>query len=219
MKYLLTFLEGLISFITPCVLPLIPVYVSYFSAGNSEGRTGRTLKNSLGFVTGFTLIFVIMGVFAGTVGSFLNTHTTAFNIITGLIVVLLALGFLGLYNLPFFKGLSAKERKTGFLPSFLFGTVFSVSLSPCIGAFLGTALMQASGEGNTLNGAIMLVFYSLGLGIPFILSALLLDKLKNAFDFLKKHMRKIEIISGSFLLIIGILMMTGYFGSFIALLR
>lgn len=212
MQYIFTFIEGIISFISPCILPMIPVYITYFVGGKEDEKVTKTLKNAVGFVLGFMAVFVTLGLFAGTVGSFIVRHNTVINIISGLIVIFFALSFLGVFNLHLFNGINktTNKKNLGFLSAILFGIVFSISLTPCVGAFLGTALLQASQEGSALKGGILLLFYSLGLGIPFILSALLINQLKSAFDFIKKHYKVINIISGAFLIIIGILMMTGY---------
>lgn len=219
MQYFIAFLEGIITFISPCLLPMLPIYVSYF-AGGSERSTGKTLKNALGFVAGFTVLFVAMGALAGTIGSFLTRYQTAVNIITGLIVIFFGLNFLGVFKLNLFKGMnnSVDVRNLGFFSSMLFGMVFSVGWTPCVGAFLGSALMLASQQGKAFTGVIMLLVYSLGLGIPFVVSALMIDKLKSAFDFIKRNYRVINIISGSLLVIVGILMMTGLMGRLIAVL-
>ncbi len=219
MQYFIAFLEGIITFISPCLLPMLPIYVSYF-AGGSERSTGKTLKNALGFVTGFTVLFVAMGALAGTLGSFLTRYQTAVNIVTGIIVIFFGLNFLGVFRLNLFKGMnnSVDVKNLGFFSSMLFGMVFSVGWTPCVGAFLGSALMLASQQGKVLTGVIMLLVYSLGLGIPFIVSALLIDKLKSAFDFIKRNYRIINIISGSLLVIVGVLMMTGLMSRIVAVL-
>ena len=210
MEYFISFLEGIITFISPCLLPMLPVYISYFAGGN-ELNTRKTLKNALGFVSGFSVVFVAMGALAGTVGSFLSKYQVAVNIVTGLVVIFFGLNFLGVLKLNIFKGMrgSAKTDNLGFLSSFIFGVVFSIGWTPCVGAFLGSALMLASSQGQAVKGIIMLLFYSLGLGIPFIVSAVLIDKLKSAFDFIKRNYRVINIICGTILILVGILMMTG----------
>lgn len=219
MQYFIAFLEGIITFISPCLLPMLPIYVSYF-AGGKERTTGKTLKNALGFVSGFTLVFVLMGALAGTIGGFLREYQTAFNIVTGLIVVLFGLNFLGVFKFNLFRGInrSASTNNLGFFSSLLFGMVFSIGWTPCVGAFLGSALMLASQQGHMITGILMLLVYSLGLGIPFVVSAILIDKLKNAFDFIKRNYKVITIISGSLLILVGILMMTGLLGKLIAIL-
>ena len=224
MQFFISFLEGIITFISPCLLPMLPIYLSYF-AGNqsredSRAATARTLRNALGFVLGFTLVFVLMGALAGTLGGLLRRHQTAVNLITGAIVVFFGLNFLGLVKLQLFRGGSnpLAGRELGFLSSLVFGMVFSIGWTPCVGAFLGSALMLASQQGSVLAGTFMLLAYSLGLGVPFILSAVLIDKLKSAFDWIKRNYRVINIVSGSLLILIGILMATGTLGRLISLL-
>lgn len=222
MQYIISFLEGIITFISPCLLPMLPVYISYFAGGSdSQQSKGRTLKNALGFVLGFSLVFVALGAFAGSLGLFLQRHSTAVNVITGLIVVIFGLNFLGWIKIDFLNRTFRKDmpvKNPGFLPSALFGIVFSIGWTPCVGAFLGSALMLASQQGSVFYGVLMLLCYSLGLGIPFVLSALLIHRLKSAFGWIKAHYRIINGVSGGFLLIMGIMMMTGLMGRFLALL-
>ena len=218
MQYFIAFLEGIITFISPCLLPMLPIYISYF-AGGGERKTSKTLKNATGFILGFTIIFVLMGALAGSFGQLLNKYNFIVNIITGLIVIFFGLNFIGVFKLNIFKGTSmAKTENLGFFSSLLFGIVFSIGWTPCVGAFLGSALMMATSQGKVVEGIIMLLLYSLGLGIPFFLSAVLIDKLRGAFNFIKKHYKIINIICGSLLIIVGVLMATGIFGKFIALL-
>ena len=219
MQYLVSFLEGIITFISPCLLPMLPIYISYF-AGGGERSTGKTLKGALGFVTGFTIVFVILGALAGTVGSFLREYQTAVNIVSGLIVIVFGLNFLGVFNLNLFKGSprAVNTNNMGFFSALLFGVVFSIGWTPCVGAFLGSALMLASQQAHALEGMLMLLAYSLGLGIPFILSAVLIDYLKSAFNWIKRHYDIINKISGGLLILIGILMATGTLGRLLSLL-
>ncbi|MBQ8208062.1 MAG: sulfite exporter TauE/SafE family protein [Clostridia bacterium] len=218
MTYFIAFLEGIITFISPCLLPMIPIYISYFAGGESSKR--RSLAGALGFVTGFTAVFVLMGALAGTLGSFLVKYRTVLDIVTGAVVVFFGLSYLGLFDLSFMRGFGGGNigKKKGFISSLLFGVIFSVGWTPCVGAFLGSALMLASSEGQALKGIIMLLAYSLGLGIPFVASALLIDSLKNAFDFIKRNYKIINIVCGSLLILVGILMMTGVLGRFLTLL-
>ncbi|MEE1200455.1 MAG: cytochrome c biogenesis CcdA family protein [Christensenellales bacterium] len=219
MQYLISFLEGIITFISPCLLPMLPVYVSYFAGGKQED-SGRTRTNALGFVLGFTIVFVSMGALAGTLGGFLKSHQTAVNIVSGLIVILFGLSFLEIFQLPLFRGvhLVLRRRITGFFSAVLFGLVFSIGWTPCVGTFLGSALILASQQGHTLTGTLMLLCYSLGLGLPFLASALLITRLKSTFDFLKRNYRVINIISGSLLIIVGLSMSTGLFGRLLTFL-
>ena len=214
MQYFIAFLEGIVTFISPCLLPMIPIYVSYFAGGGEEKQTKKTLKNALGFVLGFTLVFVALGALAGTLGSFLREYQTAVNLVTGLIVVCFGLHFLGLFRLDVFKGMGQRRTNAelGFFSAMLFGMVFSVGWTPCVGAFLGSALMLASQQGKVLVGVLMLFLYSIGLGIPFVVSALLIEKLRGAFQWIKRHYGVINRVCGCFLIVIGVLMMTGLLG-------
>lgn len=219
MQYVIAFLEGIITFISPCLLPMLPIYISYF-AGGGQRSTGKTLKGALGFVAGFTVLFVAMGALAGTVGSFLREYQTAVNIVSGLIVVVFGLNFLGIFKLNLFKGSqhAVKTNDMGFFSAFVFGVIFSVGWTPCVGAFLGSALMLASQQAHVVEGMVMLLTYSMGLGIPFVLSAVLIDYLKGAFGWIKKHYAVINAISGAALILVGILMMTGTLGRLLNLL-
>ncbi len=219
MQYVISFLEGIITFISPCLLPMLPIYISYF-AGGGERKVKKTLAGALGFVLGFTLVFVAMGALAGTVGSFLREYQVAVNIVSGLIVIFFGLHFLGVFRVELFRGAGGRaiSQEMGFGSAVLFGVVFSVGWTPCVGAFLGSALMLASQQGHVLEGALMLLSYSMGLGIPFVLSAVLIDYFKSTFDWIKKHYRIINIVSGVLLIVIGIGMATGMLGWLLGLL-
>lgn len=208
MEYLITFLEGISSFISPCILPMIPIYISYF-AGNMN-KKNIVLLRSFAFVLGFTVIFCTLGIFAGTLGALLIKFQAIVNIACGIIVIIFGLSYLGVINIQFFKGITKGQNIKNSLSSFLFGMVFSLNLTPCVGAFLGSALMMASTAGTVLKGMLLLLTYSLGLGIPFIISAVLIDKLGNAFSFIKKHYKIINSVCGVFLIITGILIAFGF---------
>ena len=219
MQYFISFLEGIITFISPCLLPMLPIYISYF-AGGAQREAKRTVKCAFGFVLGFTAVFVAMGALAGTVGSFLKEAQTAVNIVSGLIVVFFGLSFMGVIKLNIFKGSSRSvdTGNLGFWSSVVFGIIFSVGWTPCVGAFLGSALMLASQQAHAAEGMVMLLTYSMGLGVPFMLSALLIDKLKTTFDWIKKNYRIINMLSGGLLVLTGILMATGTLGRLLSLL-
>ena len=219
MQYLISFLEGIITFISPCLLPMLPIYISYF-AGGGQRSTRKTLTCAGGFVIGFTILFVAMGALAGTLGSFLKSHQAAVNVVSGLIVIFFGLNFLGVFKFNLFRGSSRSvdAKNLGFFSSLLFGIIFSVGWTPCVGAFLGSALMLASQQGHVLTGMMMLLCYSLGLGVPFLLSAVLIDKLKSTFDWIKRHYRVINLVCGSLLILIGLLMATGLLGRLLTML-
>lgn len=219
MQYLISFLEGIITFLSPCLLPMLPIYISYF-AGGGERTVKRTLKGALGFVLGFTLVFVAMGALAGTVGSFLTRYQTIVNILCGAVVVVFGLNYLGLVKLKLFRG-SNYDLDTddmGFFSALLFGVIFSVGWTPCVGVFLGSALMLASQQGSMVRGTLMLLCYSAGLGLPFILSAVLIDQLKGAFNWVKAHYGIINKVCGVALIIVGVAMATGMLGRLLNLL-
>lgn len=220
MQYIIAFLEGIITFISPCLLPMLPIYISYFAGNTVEGKRKNPLKNAIGFVCGFTIIFIMMGAFAGTIGGFLREYQTVVNVVTGVIVILFGLNFIGIIKFSFFKGAKGMQsaKELGFFSALLFGMIFSIGWTPCVGAFLGSALMLASQQGSAGVGIRMLLAYSLGLGIPFMASAILIDKLKTTFDFIKRNYKIINIISGSLLIIVGIMMATGTMGYLLSLL-
>jgi len=215
MQYVLLFLEGIVTFISPCLLPMLPVFLIYFA-----GQNGKPVLNAGGFVLGFTAVFVALGAFAGFAGGFLLEFSTAVNIVTGGVVVLFGLGYIGVLNLGFLRRLGRApqvKKIVGFPSAFMFGVVFAVTWTPCISVFLGAALLRASAQGHMAEGMLMLFVYSMGLGLPFIASAVLLDRLKNAFAFIKRHYRVINIFSGAMLILVGVLMMAGVFGRFAAI--
>lgn len=219
MQYFISFLEGIITFISPCLLPMLPIYISYF-AGGTEQNTKKTLTNALGFVAGFTVVFMAMGALAGTIGSFLIKYQTAVNIVSGMIVILFGLNFLGVLKFNLFGGMknSVNTENMGFFSAVVFGMIFSVGWTPCVGAFLGSALMLASTQAHMVKGILMLLCYSMGLGIPFVISAVLIDKLKGAFLFIKKNYGVINKICGLFLVVVGVCMATGMLGRLLTLL-
>ena len=195
MQYFISFLEGIITFISPCLLPMLPIYVLYFAGGSGERKDGkRVVKNALGFILGFTVVFVLLGALAGFFGGLLTRYKVALNIITGLIVIFFGLNFLGVFKLNIFKGSQiSRKEELGFFSSLLFGVVFSIGWTPCVGAFLGSALMLAASQGSTVKGIIMLLCYSLGLGIPFFISAVLIEKLNLAIIILQlKHFKEMK---------------------------
>ena len=219
MQYAIAFLEGIITFISPCLLPMLPIYISYF-AGGGERSTAKTLKGAFGFVIGFTAVFAALGALAATLGGFLKEYHTAVNIVSGLIVIMFGLNYLGVFRFNIFKGSSRSVNKDnmGFWSALLFGMIFSIGWTPCVGAFLGSALMLASQQGQTAKGVLMLIAYSMGLGIPFILSAVMIDRLKTAFNWIKRNYGIINTVSGALMVLIGVLMAAGILEQMIGVL-
>ena len=213
MQYLVSFLEGIVTFLSPCLLPMLPIYISYF-AGGGQRSTGRTVSCALGFVLGFTAVFTAMGALAGSIGALLLKYQRIVNLISGSIVVVFGMNYLGLFRWNLFRGGSRvmDAQDMTFFSAALFGIIFSVGWTPCVGAFLGSALALAAQRGHVAEGMLMLLAYSLGLGIPFLISAVLIDALKGAFGWVKRHYRIINLLSGCFLILVGLLMATGLLG-------
>lgn len=201
MQFAITFIEGAVSFVSPCMLPMLPVYISYF--GGADGRRGLLLR-SLAFIAGFTVVFCLLGVFAGTLGSLLMFHRRAVSVVCGAVMVILGLSYLGVIKLNIFRGMSGGKQIQDMSSAFVFGVIFSVSMTPCSGPMLGSALMLAGSEGGAVRGALLLAAYSLGLGLPFLVSAAALEKLKGSFSFIKSHYSAVTAVCGSFLILIGI---------------
>lgn len=221
MQYLISFLEGIVTFISPCLLPMLPIYISYFAGESTDRPRHKALSNAITFVAGFTLVFVLLGAFAGTLGGLLTSHKTIVNIVTGLVVIVFGLNFIGVFNIGLLnrtKRSKLEVRKHSLASSFVFGIVFSIGWTPCVGAFLGSALMMASQQGSAAKGILMLFVYSMGLGIPFIISAVIIERLMTAFGWIKAHYGIITKISGILLIIVGFMMMFGMMDRFLSIL-
>ena len=153
-----------------------------------------------------------------SIGALLARHQQAVNLVSGLVVIFFGLNFLGVFRLSLFRGAKgfSVRHDMGFFSAVVFGAVFAVGWTPCVGAFLGSALMLASQQGSTLRGIVLLLCYSAGLGIPFLVSALLIQSLKTAFDWVKRHYSIINAVSGCLLVVVGILMATGTMGTLLS---
>lgn len=221
MEYVIILLEGIITFISPCMLPMLPIYITYFAGQEGKNQKSKTFFNVISFVIGFTIIFMLLGAFSATLGGFLKSNLKIINILLGVVIVLFGINFMEIINIPLLnksKGIKSQNKKATMLSSFIFGIVFSVTWTPCVGAFLASALSIIVINGNMLKGILLILTYCLGLGIPFIVSALLIDKLKTTFSAIKKNYKLINIICGSFLCVIGILMATGLINKYFTLI-
>jgi len=196
---------------------MLPIYFSYLAgtSGNDkiQNAPGKSnlLANSFAFVLGFTLVFVALGATVTTLGHFLINNRSLLQKISGLIMMVFGLSFMGILNLKFLnmeKRLDFKFEKLRFFSSILFGMVFGFGWTPCLGTFLGSALALASSSKTITQGVLLLLVYSIGLGIPFILTSVLFEKVKGAFKLIQKHSRTISIVSGILLVIAGILVFT-----------
>ncbi len=208
MEYLFTFLEGIASFISPCLLPMIPIYLAYF-AGKEGKQTKRTLLNALAFVLGFTIVFIVLAIFASKLGQFVSHYMRYIKWIFGIIIILFGLNYMEILNIKMMnkmKNVQANPKDLNFIKSMLFGMLFSISWTPCVGAFLSSALLLVAKQQELLKGILLMLVYSIGLGIPFILSAVLIEKMKGIFDSIKRNFDKIKKISGAILIFMGIYM-------------
>lgn len=209
MEYVFTFLEGIASFISPCLLPMIPIYIAYF-AGKEEEKTNKAVINALGFVLGFTVVFVLLAVFASQLGKLVSSHMKYIKVAFGMVIIVFGLNYMEVLNLKFMNKMRTMQTNTenlNFVKAFLFGLLFSVSWTPCIGTFLSSALLIVARGQELLKGILLMLVYSVGLGIPFILSVLLMEKLKGVFGVIKKNFDKIKKISGVILIGMGIYVM------------
>lgn len=209
MEYIFTFLEGIASFISPCLLPMLPIYLSYFM-GKEEKNLKKAIKNAIGFVIGFTIVFLILSIFASQLGSFISQSISYIKIIFGILIILLGLNYMDVLKIKFLnktKTIKTQTKDLNFFKAILFGILFSFSWTPCIGTFLSSALLLIAKQQDLVKGILLMLVYAIGLGIPFIISVILIEKLKEVFNFIKKHYRIIKIISGIILIIMGIYMM------------
>jgi len=221
---MIAFSAGLLSFVSPCVLPLVPSYITYITGvsfkelTDAEARSKlrwATIFHSLFFIMGFSLIFILMGASASYLGQLLAQYQYWIMKAGGVLIILLGIHFTGIINIPFLqmeKRFEMRKKPLGYLGSFLVGVAFAAGWTPCIGPILSTILIYASTTKSFTTGILLLTYYSIGLGIPFFLSSLAFNSFLSAFDKIKRYMRVITIISGLFLIAIGILFLTDTFG-------
>ena len=215
------FVAGLISFLSPCVLPLVPGYVSLISGAGVEelkqadARLMRSvMRNSFMFIAGFTLVFVALGAVASSVGQLVAQHIAMLTTIAGVIIILFGLHVTGLvpiralYADKRLHKLSGGSTPTG---SFLVGFSFAFGWTPCVGPILATVLALAASESTLLHGAGLLVVYSLGLAMPFLATSLCINRFLTFYGRFRRHLHKLELASGGMLMVIGVLILTHHF--------
>jgi len=213
MVYLLTFTGGFLAFLSPCVLPLIPAYVAYFATG--EAAPQRTWRNALGFFLGLLLVLISLGLFAGGLGVWLGRRPI--EVVGGLLLIFFGLHYTGALQIPALRRIRGRDldmqrlQTLRFPWAVAFGMVFALCWTPCVGPLLGAALLTAARMGGVLEGALVLFSFALGIGLPFFLAALFLDRLKGAFAFVKRHHTAISRVSGTLLILIGLIMLLGFF--------
>jgi cytochrome c-type biogenesis protein len=212
----IAFGAGLVSFLSPCVLPLVPGYLSYMSGFSAREDGGKTLPPwaaALGFVAGFTIVFVALGATATLLGSLLRDHQRILVQVSGVLIILLGLVFMGVFKVPFLyrEARFHPSPTVGMWGSIILGGAFAFGWSPCIGAVMGAVLAMAAGNatsGGVFKGAGLLAVYSAGLGVPFVLAGLGMSRLTTALGWLRRHVRMVNLVSGALLVIVGILFVT-----------
>lgn len=228
----IAFLFGLLSFISPCVLPLVPSYISFVTGISFEELTDDSdnkklkkviLVNSLMFILGFSAVFVSLGASASFAGELLRTYQDIIRKVGGIVIILLGIHIIGIINLRILQRDKRlhffREKPAGILGSFLIGVGFAAGWTPCIGPILATILMIAASYDTLMKGVLLLIFYSLGLAIPFFLTSIGINTFLKHFNRLKKHMRVVSIATGSFLIFTGILIYFNYFAIFTSYLN
>ncbi|MEW6571536.1 MAG: cytochrome c biogenesis protein CcdA [Nitrospirota bacterium] len=218
--YPLAFLAGILSFLSPCVLPLVPSYVSFITGLSFEDLTSGpnrkrirylTIANSLAFIAGFSLVFISLGISSSAAGQFLFEYLDEIRIIGGILVIIFGLFIAGFLKLGFLlkdKRIHLKGKPAGYIGTFLVGMTFSAGWSPCIGPILGAILLHAGSKGSALYGLKLLTVYSLGLAIPFFLSAYAINTFLGYLPKFARYMRIIMIISGLLLIVFGVMLLT-----------
>src|SRR6266581_7426790 len=213
----IAFVAGLVSFLSPCMLPLVPIYLAqlagqsvYQAPGEQEHRPARfmTFLHAVMFVFGFTLAFVALGATASTLGSFLRIHQFLLRQIGGILLIIIGLHLTGVLRLPFLyrqKRIAFRPTRPGYLASLLIGLIFAVGWTPCISLFLGSVLGLAATAATLRQGVFLLLFYSLGMGLPFLLLGLGVDQVSRLLKRLKPHLGKIEVFSGVIMILVGVM--------------
>jgi cytochrome c-type biogenesis protein len=227
MSWAVAFLAGLASFFSPCILPIIPSYLAFITGLSLSELTAdkksakirkTTVVSTLCFIMGFSVVFVSLGAGASKIGLLLQQHMEIISKVAGVIVVIFGLYIMGVLKLSFLtkhKQIEVKSKPAGYIGSFLIGIAFSLGWTPCVGPILGTILLVASQSDTIWQGIYLLCFYSLGIAIPFLLTAIAVDSALGYFTKIKKHMRKINIAAGILLILVGILIFTGSLSSFV----
>ena len=213
----IAFIAGIFSFLSPCVLPLVPGYISYISGISlDELEKGAGHKKvlvrsgfiSIFFVLGFSVVFIAMGASASAIGRLLARHIYVFMKIAGVIIFILGLHLSGVFKIPILnyqKKINVDKTKPGFLGAFIVGLAFAFGWTPCIGPILGGILTMAAAEETITRGIVLLLFYSLGLGIPFVITGFAIGAFMRFFEKYKKFIKWGEVIAGVLLMVLGVL--------------
>jgi len=220
--YIGAFIAGLLSFLSPCVLPLIPSYIMYITGISYADMQAehpshiirqKTILHSVCFICGFTAVFVLLGASATYIGSFLSENATIIRKVGGVLLVILGIHVTGIFPLKFLLGekrVSIKHKPAGYVGSFLVGIAFAAGWTPCIGPILAAILAVAATADSVNQGILLLLLYSMGLGVPFFLAALAMNRFMAVFNRFKKYIHIFEIITGILLMVIGVLIYSNW---------
>ena len=221
------FTAGVISFISPCVLPLVPPYMAYIAGINMQQISGpqgdgaatvatpdtlRVVSIALVFVLGFSTVFVALGASASAIGQLLREYMDVLSKVAGVLIIIMGLHFLGLFRIPFLMReyrMNVNAKPATYLGAYVMGLAFALGWTPCIGPVLATILALAAQEDSVSRGAVLLSVYSAGLGIPFLLAAALLGPFMGFMKRFRRHMELVEKLMGAFLVITGVMFLTG----------
>ncbi|MGB7285885.1 MAG: cytochrome c biogenesis protein CcdA [Salaquimonas sp.] len=216
------FLAGLLSFVSPCVLPIVPPYLAYLAGVSfselseedtrTQAASKRILLSSIAFVLGFTTVFVALGATASIIGQTVAQYFNILSIIAGAVIAIMGLHFLGVFRIGFLyreARIDVQKKPAGLIGAYVIGLAFAFGWTPCVGPVLAAILFVAGSEDTALRGASLLAVYSLGIGIPFIIAGAFASRFIKWANRFKKHMRRIEQTMGLLLIITGILFMTG----------
>ncbi len=209
---------GILTFISPCILPLIPVYITLVTGLSVEELDNKknllsVFLSSICFVLGFTTVFVFLGLSVTIVGQFFVNNMDILRVVGGIIVIIFALHLLGIFKIKLFykqfSWMDKVKRTSNYFTIYLIGCAFAFSWTPCVDPILASILIMAATQGTVAKGTMLLLIYSAGLAIPFILTALFINRFFSVFNILKKYYRIIEIVSGTLLILMGILIISG----------
>jgi cytochrome c-type biogenesis protein len=222
-SYLVAFAAGFLSFLSPCLLPLIPSFIAYITGisfadlKSSNPRSDvrrKTMVHSALFILGFSVVFILLGLTATVMGKALWQYQKAIRILGGALIVLFGLSLVGILKLDFLmkeRRLDIKAKGATYAGSFLIGVTFAAAWTPCAGPILGSILVLAGTKTDVIQGAKLLAVYSAGIGVPFFLTGLLVNSFLENFNRFKKFLKIVNVVGGAFLVIVGILVMTNYF--------
>ncbi|WP_319824096.1 cytochrome c biogenesis CcdA family protein [Thalassovita sp.] len=219
---LVALMAGVVSFLSPCVLPIVPPYLAYMSGVsladlNDSSRSKAALAPAFFFVLGLSTVFLFLGFTASAIGAVFLAYQSWFNTIAGILVMIFGAHFVGVYRIGFLDRearIDAGDRGGSAFGAYILGLAFAFGWTPCIGPQLGAILSLAASEASIMRGTVLLAVYAAGLGIPFLLVAAFLPRLSGVMGWMKRHMEQIERVMGLLLWTIGLLMLTGGFSSF-----